>query len=297
MPAKTNTVVTTQPNMVAVRAVDFVSRFTREIHLLTEMMGSIRMERKAPGTKLTARAAEVTLNTAAVAEGDEIPYNKVDYTEVDLGTIEWDKQSVGVSIESIAKRGYDAAVQAADDDMLYKMENKIVTNFANFLQTGTLKSTETTADFQSALAEAVGQVANKFESMNRGYSQIIAFCNTLDAYRYLGAANISVQREFGMDYIKDFMGVSKLFLTAKIPSGTIVATPAENIVLYYIDVSDNDFNKAGFNFVTDGETNLIGVDIDSVHNRAVSEMVMLSGLGLFAEYLDGIAVINITPGA
>ena len=293
MPVKTNTVTTS--SMVSVRAVDFVTRFSREIKILNDIMGSVRMERKAPGTKLVAKKAEVTLNTSSVSEGDEIPYNVVNYTEVDLGTIEFDKQAIGVTLEAIAKSGYDVAVQKADDDMLYKMENKIVTAFMNFIQTGTLTSTYATSDFQSAVAEAIGQVSNKWENMNRGYSQIIGFCNTLDVYRYLGSANITVQREFGMDYIKDFMGFSKLFMTSKIPSGKVFATPAENIVLYYIDVTDSDFNKAGFDFVTDGETNLVGVDISNVSNRMVSEMVMVYGIGLFAEYLDGIANIQFSP--
>ena len=84
-------------------------------------------------------------------------------------------------------------------------------------------------------------------------------------------------------------------MTSKIPSGKVFATPAENIVLYYIDVTDSDFNKAGFDFVTDGETNLVGVDISNVSNRMVSEMVMVYGIGLFAEYLDGIANIQFSP--
>ena len=34
----------TSSNMVAVRAVDFVTRFTKEVKILSEIMGSVRME-------------------------------------------------------------------------------------------------------------------------------------------------------------------------------------------------------------------------------------------------------------
>lgn len=285
----------TSSNMVAVRAVDFVTRFTKEVKILSEIMGSVRMERKAPGTKLVAKKAEVTLNNSPVAEGDEIPLNPVTYTEVDLGTIEFDPQRVMVTMQAIAKSGYDAAIQQADDNMLYKMENRIVKKFTDLIQTGTLTTTYATSDFQSAVAEAKGQVINKWENMDKGYSEIIGFCNTLDLYRALGQTTISTQRDFGMEYIKDFLGFSKLFMTSKIPSGKIFATPAENIVLYYIDVSDSEFNKAGFDFVTDGDTNLIGVDITKVSNRLASEMVMVSAVGMFVEYLDGIANIQFSP--
>lgn len=290
MAAKTNTVKTT--DLTAVREIDFVSRFTREIKILRDILGSIRMEKHEPGTKLTAKSASVTLAESPVGEGEEIPYNKVTYEEKEIGTLKFDKQAIGVTMEAISKHGYDSAVQQADDDMLYKLRSKIVTDFMTFAKTGTLEKTVT--DFQLALAEAQGQVQKKWEDMDKGYSEIIGFCNVLDAYRYLGVANITTQTDFGMTYIKDFLGFSKLFLTSKIEEKTVIATPAENIVLYYIDATDSDFSKAGFEFRTDGAENLIGVHVDGNHKTMVSELTTVSGMGLFAEYLDGIAKITIS---
>lgn len=291
MPAKENTVKTT--DLTAVRAVDFVNRFANEIAIVKNLFPNIRMIRRKPGEQLYSRKAEVTLNDTPVGEGEEIPYNEVVYTNVPVGTIDFDKQSIGVSLEAIAKSGYQAAVQAADDNMLFKMENKIVGGMMTFMQTGTLESDYTTTDLASAIAEAVGQVSNKWETMSKGYSEIVGFCNTLDLFRYFGATPITTQREFGLEYIKDFMGVSKLFYTSRIPSGKVIATAAENVIMDYIDVGDGDFNKAGFNFVTDGELNLVGVQIDAKNNKVVSESIMVYGIGIRAEYLDGIAVINI----
>ncbi len=295
MPAKANTVVST--DLTAVREVDFVSRFTRDIKILRDMLGSIRMEKQAAGTTLVTKSAVVTLNNGTVAEGEEIPYNDVTYTETPVGTLEFDKQSIGVTLEAIAKHGYDSAVQKADDDMIYRLESKLTNNLVTFLLKGTLTSTESISDFQMALAEALGQVQNKWESMDKGYSEIVGFCNVLDAYRYLGAANITTQNEFGMTYLKNFLGFSKLFLTSKIPSGKVVATPAENIILSYIDATDNDFSKAGFEFRTDGESNLIAVHVEGNHKTMVSELTTVTGMGLWAEYLDGIANISFGAGA
>ena len=294
MPAKQNTVVSTATNLTAVRAVDFVSRFSREIAILKDIFPNIRMIEHKPGEQLYSRTAEVTLNTESVGEGEEIPYNQVTFTNVPVGTINWDKQSVGVTIEAIAKAGYEATVQKADDDMLFKMQNSIATKFVNFIQTGTLTTEYVTTTFQAAVAEAIGQVSNAWENFNLGYTEIVGFCNTLDLYRYLGGASISTQREFGLDYVKDFLGCSKLFFSSKIPSGKVFATPAENIIMDYINAANSDFNKAGFNFVTDGERNLIGVAIDPVMNKLVSEMVMVNGVGLRAEYLNGIAKVTIS---
>ena len=289
--AVANTVVST--DLTAVREIDFVTRFAREIKIFREILGNIRMEKHAPGTKLTVKKAAVTLNTSSVGEGETIPYNAVSYTETDVGSLAWDKQKIGVTMEAISAHGYDAAVQAADDDMLYKLRSKIVNDFFTFAQTGTLTSDIQTYDFQSALAEAQAQVQAKWEDMDRGYSDIIAFANVKDAYRYLGAAQITTQTAFGMTYIENFLGFSKLFLTSKIPQGKIVATPSQNLILYYVDATANDFNKAGFLFRTDNETNLIGVHVEGNHNTDVSELSTVMAMGLFSEYLDGIAVIAI----
>lgn len=283
-----------QTDLTAVREVDFVARYTRDIATLKNILGNIRTERKAPGTKIVARKAEVTLNTTAVGEGEAIPLNKVDYKDVEVGAINFDKQAVGVSLEAIAEHGYDAAVQKADDDMLYKLESKLTKNFMDFVQTGTLTNTGTITTFQMALATALGLIQNKWESMDRGYRRLVAFVNPMDAAQYLGAANITVQKEFGMNYIESFMNFDRIFMSSRIPQGTVVATPAENVVLYHIDANDSDFSKAGFNFRTDGEKNLIGVNVTGNHGNMSSVLTTITGIALYAEYLDGIAKVTFT---
>lgn len=292
MSVKTNTV--TSSSLSAVRAVDFVTRFGRKLQILEDVFPNIRFIEHKPGEQLYSRKANVTLNTSSLDEGDEIPANAVTYIDVAVGTATWYKQSIRVTMEAIAKRGYDATVQAADDDMLFKVQNHVASDLVTFMQTGTLSSDYTTQTFQEAVAEAIGQVKNKWENLNLGYTEVIAFVNTLDLFRALGASAISTQNAFGLDYIKDYMGVSKMFFSSKIPQGTVIATVSENIVLDYINAANNDFSKAGLEFITDGERNLVGVSIDAVMNRTASDLIMVTGMGLRAEYLDGIAVINIT---
>lgn len=293
MAAKANTVKST--DVTAIRAVDFTSRFNKNIQILKDIFPNIRKIEHKPGEVLYSHKVNVTLNTNTVGEGEEIPYNEVTYEDIKVGEIAWDKQSIGVSLEAISKYGYDSAVQKADDDVLFKMQHNIATKFINFIATGTLTSDFTTATFQSAVAEAIGQVSNAWENFNLGYSEIVGFCNTLDLYRELGTKDITTQREFGLEYIKDYLGFSKLFFSSKVPKGTILATPAENVILDYINAANSDFAKAGFNFTTDDE-NLIGVMTNPAVNKLVSEMVAVSGVGLRAEYLNGIAKVEIKPG-
>ena len=131
--------------------------------------------------------------------------------------------------------------------------------------------------------------------MRKTVTEVVGFANVLDFYDYLGAANITVQTQFGLTYIKDFMGYSTLFLLSApdIARGKVIALPVENIDLYYIDPSDSEFAQLGLNYAVQGETNLIGFHAEGNYSTAVGESYALMGMTLWAEYLDGIAVINV----
>ena len=144
-----------------------------------------------------------------------------------------------------------------------------------------------------AVAMAIGKVVDKFKKMRKDATSIVIFVNTLDAYRYLGAAGLSVQTMFGLQYIKNFMGAETMVLSSEIPEGTVIATPSENIVLYYVDPSDSEFGQLGLNYTTDGETNLIGFHANGNYSTAVGESYALMGMKLWAEYLDAIAVVSV----
>lgn len=275
---------------VTVREVDFVTRFANQWEHLRDIMGIMRPIKKAAGTKLTSKYATVVLEDGNVGEGETIPYSHATVQEKEYGTISIKKYAKAVSIEAIDAKDYENAVQRTDDEFLNELQSVVVDDFYNYIRTGTLKSTE--SSFQMALAMAQGRVRDKWKKMHKGITAVVGFCNILDAYSYLGAANITVQTQFGMDYIENFFGYSKLFLSSEIPSGEVVATPSDNIVIYYVDPSDSQFARAGLSYTTDGETNLIGFHAQGNYRNASSESFALMGMTLFAEYLDGISVIN-----
>jgi hypothetical protein len=92
------------------------------------------------------------------------------------------------------------------------------------------------------------------------------------------------------------MGASTMIITSEIPQGKIVAVPVENIDLYYTDPADSDYAKAGLVYTTDGVTNLIGFHVQGNYNTAVGESFALLGMKLWAEYLNGIAVVTVNSG-
>ena len=290
--AKAN-LIKTGDIQVTARELDFVTRFENNWQHLRDILGIMRPIKKQPGAVLKSKYAEGVLQSGAVGEGEEIPYSKFTVKEKEYAEMEIEKFAKAVSIEAIKDHGYENAVQMTDDQFLFELQTNVTGRFYTYLNTGKLTSTEDT--FQMALAMAKGRVINKFKQMHKNVTGVVGFVNVLDVYQYLGAAEITVQNQFGFQYIKDFMGYNTIFLLSddEVARGKVIATPVENILMYYVDPADSDFVKAGLVYATGvGETNLIGFHTQGNYGTAVSEAFAIMGLTLFAEYIDGIAVIS-----
>ena len=277
----------------AARAVDFATQFALNWEHLRQILGIMRPIRKEPGTYLTSKYAEVTLAAVPPAEGEAVTFSQAAVKEKTYAKIALERYAKSVTAEAIADHGYDTACELTDKQFLYEIQNSVVTRWYDYLKTGQLIGSETT--FQMALAMALGKVKNQFQAMHRGITQVVGFVNILDVYEYLGAANIyNVESQFGLNYIKNFMGYGTLFLLSEneMPRGEVIATPVENISLYYVAPTDSDFRRADLDYKTDGETNYIGVAIKGDYTHGTSITHALCGMTLFSEYIDGIAVIN-----
>ena len=292
MPAKAN--LTGVANITtAAREQDFVTVFNDNWDALRKIMGIMRPIRKAPGTKLVSYKASLTLQSGLIGEGEDIPYSQASVVPVAYQDITIEKYAKAVSIEAVAKYGASVAVQKTDEAFRNELQKNVLARFYAFLNTGTLTGTQNT--FQMALAMAKGMVLDKFQKLRKTVTDVVGFCNVLDVYEYIGGANITVQTAFGMNYIENFLGYSTLFLLSDpdIIRGRVIAVPVENIDLYYIDPSDSDFAQLGLNYTVQGETNLIGFHANGNYNTAVGESFAIMGMTLWAEYLDGIAVITV----
>lgn len=289
-----NTTTTAQITIQA-KEIDLANRFTATWEALTEIMGIMRPIRKAPGTKLVSSKASITLENGEVAEGDEVPLSQATVEPVSFKDLALKKYRKRVTAEAVEKYGAAVAVQKTDDALLNELQGVVLDEFYAFALTGTLTGREDT--FQMAVSMAIGRVKDKFKKMRLNYGQVVVFANTLDVHRYLGVTAISTQTSNGVEYLKNFLGADVLIASSEIPEGKVVAIPADNIVLYYVDPADGDFAALGLEYTTGvGETNLIGVHKEGVYGRASGDTHVLMGMVMWAEYLDAIAVITIGAG-
>lgn len=282
-------------NAVTAREIDFVTRFGRNWEALREVLGIMRPIRKTPGTQLISYTAAVTLEDGDIDPGEVIPYSKAtvqQFTKTDLDLLKYAK---AVPIEDVNKYGAAIAVQKTDEAFLNELQTQVLDDFYDFLTDDTAATTGTETTFQMGVAVAIGTVKDKFKKMRKNATDIVLFINTMDAYRYLGAADVTVQTTFGLDYIQNFMGARTVILSSEIEEGKIIAVPADNIVLYYIDPGDGEFAQLGLNYTVEGETNLIGFHANGNYTTAVGESFALMGMALWAEYADAIAIITVDP--
>lgn len=277
---------------VRAREIDFVTRFGDTWESLREVLSVMRMIRKENGTVLKTKSASVVLQDGKVGEGEDIPYSIANVEETPYGAITIEKYAKAVSIEAVDEHGAEAAINMTDEAFLNELQGNVLDRFYAHLATGTLTSNEAT--FQMAVAMAIGKVKDKFKKMRKNHSKIVVWVNTLDAYKYLGAAELTVQSAFGIDYVENFMGADKMILSSEIAEGKVIATPVDNIICYYVDPSNSGFRKLGLEYTVSGETPLIGFHANGNYNTAVGESFALMGLTLLTEYLDAIAVISIT---
>lgn len=279
-------------DLAKVRDVDFTERFSKGIDTLMAMLGVTRKQEKRAGEVLKVYKATGTLESGAVAEGEVIPLSKYQTTYTAIGEAVLNKWRKVTTAEAISSKGYGQAVNDTNDKMLKDIQKGVRTSFVNFLATGT--GTVSGVGLQATLAQAWGKLQVLFEDTS---VQSVYFMNPLDVADYLGGAQISTQTAFGMSYIENFLGLGTVILASDVPKGKLYATAAENIVLYYIPVTSADMAQA-FDLTSDA-TGLIGIHTGPTYDNLSAETVAASGVGLFAEKLDGIVVgtINAATGA
>lgn len=286
--ADANTI--TSADLAKVRDVDFTERFAAGIGTLIKMLGVTRKIEKKAGENLKVYKVTGTLESGEVAEGEIIPLSKYNTTYESIGEVSLRKWRKQTTAEAISEKGYSQAVNDTNEKMLKDAQKLIRTDFVSHLGTGTGKANG--VGLQAALAQVWGQLQVLFEDTA---IEAVYFMNPLDVADYLGTASISTQTAFGMSYIENFLGIGTVILASDVPKGKIYATPSDNIVLYYIPVTGGDMGQV-FDLTADA-TGYIGIHTKADHDDFTAKTAVATGVGLFAERIDGVIVGTINPAA
>lgn len=271
---------TVQADLIA-QSVDFTELFNSNIKTLLKVLGKTRVTKLPVGSLIKIYKSEVTKVDGKVGENELIPLSKVTKKLDSTQELTFSKWRKLVSVEAIQSAGFGPAVNDTDNKLLREIQNDLKTSLFAELAKGTGKASGT--GFQAAVANALGQLAVKFEDTD---VQTVVFANPIDFYTYLGNASVTVQTAFGLQYIENFLGMGTVFFSGSVPEGKVYATVADNINVYAASLNGGSIGKA-FNLITD-QTGLIGITHEAVNNSASYETVIMSALCMFPERLDGI---------
>lgn len=285
-----------QADLKRVREQDFVRQFThRSLNKFLEVIGVTRRIPMMEGTTLYVYKVEGTLESGVVPEGEIIPLSKYEQSKTAVGEITLNKWRKATTAEAIKKSGLNDAVRETDAELLRDVQKSVRSSLLGFINgTITGASTATGTDFQSALANAWGQLQIKFED---DAVEPVYFVNPLDIAAYLGTAAITTQNAFGLNYIEDFLGLGTVVISSSITKGTFVATAKQNFIMYYLTMSGDIAST--FGLATD-ETGFIGINSGEVNTeRAQVETLVMNGVTILVEYAAGVVkgTISASTGA
>lgn len=285
MAAPENT--TMQADLIA-QSIDFTERFKDSIAKLREVLGVTRLTAMPLGNQIKIYKSEVTKANGKVGEGEVIPLSKVTRKLADTLTLDYNKYRKTITAEAIQASGFNAAVADTDAKLLSDIQGDIQDELFKYITTAA-GTTATGEGFQGALGATLGNLAVKWEKTD---IQSVLFVNPLDLYAQLGTTPITTQTTFGFNYIQNFMGFNTAIISSAIPQGKMFATASQNINMAYAQMNGN--LGTAFNFTTD-ETGLIGITHNPVNDSVVYQTVIMDGMKLFPERLDGIIATTIEP--
>lgn len=261
------------------RDVDFVDTFTKTLDVLASMLSTCEPIPAVAGETLHVKKITGSLSTEKYVEGQDIPLSK--YTWEDVATIEVElvpfrKQA---TLQEIKKRGYEAAVDKTDAEMLGDVQDMVKSNFMNVFSNATDALTVTGANFAQAAAKMWGTLKNEAEKYHFGMGKVVYFANPIDFAECIGGSEVF--SAFGISFIENWAGFGTLVSTASVPMGTIYATLDKNVKVYATNAEGDDV----FGFYTD-ESGYIAIQHAPAITSLAYDTICYTGTTFFAEYTN-----------
>lgn len=263
--------------------VNIVNKFESTLADLLAVLGKSDVNVMAPGTAMNIYKSAGALESGAVAENGEIPASGIKMQLDKTVELTYSKYRKLTSIEQVGKLGYDIAVLGSNEAMLRDAQKAVRKAIFDGIALGTGTAEGTT--FQAAVANAWGKVTEAFQGEA---ATPVFFANPMDVAGYLGQANIITQSAFGMNYVKDFMGLGNVIIDSNVPAGTVYGTACENIDV----VAANVAAIPGMELHTD-RSGVIGVHNGAKYENGALQTVAYCGLSAFPVFLDRVVKATI----
>ena len=278
--------VTASTDIEPAKSIDHVNRFGMGIQGLLEVLGITEMQSMRDGDTIKIYKYTLSGGGAQSDEGEEIPLTKVERQVAKTLTIATKLYRKLTTIQALNKNR-EIALEGTDKALVNKAEKDIRDVFYTVLATGSGTATAG-ATLQAALANAWAALNTYFKDEA---VTPIAFVNVEDAATYLGAAAISVQTSFGINYVSNIMGIPTIVITPDVTKGSVIVTAAENLFGAYVGQDSETADAMGMSF---DDTGLVGM-VHAVNTaRGGIETLLATGVLFYPEDLAGVIVGSIS---
>lgn len=265
--------------------INFVGKFTTDLHNLLNVLGKTDVNVMAPGTAFKIYKTSGKLSTETVAEKALIPDSGIAMGDAAVVELTYKKYRNLTSIEDIGKKGYEVAVGGSNTALMKEIQKGVRASIFAAISKGT--GTATGKDFQTKVAAAAAALSKAFE--DEAYTPVI-FANPDDAYEYLGTHSVTLETNFGLSYLANFMGIGNVVIDSNVTKGTLFGTASENLDLVAASIA----SIPGMDMTTD-ESGIIAVHNGPRYENGALEVVAYSGLAVQPIYLD--RIVKVTTAA
>ena len=267
-------------------AIIVTNQFGNSLRGLLDALGVHRQFPMRVGDRIQVYKTVATIDGAPVKKGDIIPLSEVKVEPAEPKELKYVKKRKAVAFEDVQKYGTERAITMTDEALIRAVQKEIKSDiFAN------IKAAQKTAEgvgLQGALAQGWGNVQTIFEDDG---AEVVAFVNPLDVADYLGNASVTMQKEFGLNYLTNFLGADVAIVTPQVEKGVAYVTAVENLIFGYADLQNGEAARE-FDLITD-ETGLVGIRREQTGDRLTSETTVVASGVLTAERLDGVVKVAI----
>ena len=260
-------------------SIDLAYGLKDSVRKLREALGVTSMRRMESGSTIKVYKTTKVNSPEQVGEGEVVPLTKFQRKLAQTISVVLKKYRKSTSGEAIQTDGFNHSVNETDQKMISEIGKEIKQAFFTTINAGTGTATAG-ATLQAACAQLWAAIQAGFEDIEVE-GQTVFFVNPLDAAAYLGSAQITVQEAFGLQYIKNFLGMGTLIISKEIAQGAPVATVSDNLKGAYV-AADGELSVFGYSF---DDTGLIGVNHSVASDRVSIDTNAISGVKFYAEDL------------
>jgi hypothetical protein len=257
-------------------SIDHVNRLNEGFKTLANALGITQLIPMPAGSIIKRWTKTVTKAASQVGEGEVIGLSKVTRTALDDLTLTLKKYRRLTTAEAIQKVGADIAIDEADEALVGEVRKEVKSAFFTLINGASTTQTGG-ATLQATLAALWGKIQTVFDDVD---CTPVFFVNPIDVATYLGTASISTQTAFGFEYVENFLGLGKAFISPAVTAGTVFATAAENLNCAYIPQSGDLGDAFGLTF---DESGMVGMTHMLEGDRASVQTLILSGVLFYPE--------------